>query len=94
MLRLTAKAMFKMFLGGYLPLSGCWGVVVAGVVGIVDVGVLEKVVEELRRYGVRARVVQSPRGSPEIVVDYEDLERLFQLCEKGVLSRETLEHVC
>ena len=55
---------------------------------------MEKVVEELRRHGVRARVVQSPRGSPEIVVDYEDLERLFQLCEEGILSRESREHAC
>ena len=52
------------------------------------------VVEELRRRGVRARIVQSPRGSPEIVVDYEDLERLFQLCEEGVLSREAREQAC
>ncbi len=61
---------------------------------VVPVEVLIRVVEELRRYGVRARVRPDYRGVPDIYIDYDDLDRLFQLCDRGILSREARELLC
>jgi len=61
---------------------------------VVPLEVLERVAEELRRHGVRARVRPDWRGVPDVYIDYDDLDRLFQLCDREVLSREARELLC
>ncbi|BEP17377.1 hypothetical protein PYJP_07290 [Pyrofollis japonicus] len=61
---------------------------------IVPQEVLQRIMEELRRHGVRARVRLNHRGTPDIYIDYDDLDKLFQLCDRGVLSKEARELLC
>ena len=61
---------------------------------MVPLEVLERVVGELRRHGVRARVRPDWRGIPDIYIDFDDLDELFDLCDRGVLSREAQRLLC
>ena len=61
---------------------------------VVPVEVLERVAEELRRHGVRARVRPDYRGIPDIYILEDDAELLDRLCDEGRLSREARELLC
>ena len=61
---------------------------------VVPLSVLERVAEELRRHGVRARIMPDYRGIPDLYIREEDNELLDQLCGEGRLSREAQELLC
>ena len=61
---------------------------------VVPLSVLERVAEELRRHGVRARIMPDYRGIPDLYIWEEDNELLDRLCGEGRLSREAQELLC
>ncbi len=61
---------------------------------VVPLSVLERVAEELRRHGVRARIMPDYQGIPDLYIWEEDNELLDKLCDEGRLSREAQELLC
>jgi len=61
---------------------------------VVPLEVLERVAEELRRHGVRARVRPDWRGVPDLYILEDDAGLLDKLCDEGRLSKTAEELLC
>jgi hypothetical protein len=56
--------------------------------------VLQRIAEELRRHGIRARVRLDWRGTLDLYVLEEDAALLDRLCDEGRLSEEARRLLC
>ena len=55
---------------------------------------LVKVVEKLRRRGIRAEVVRDPLGKYDVYIDIVDLDKLDRLCDEKELDPEVESLLC
>jgi hypothetical protein len=60
----------------------------------VPLEILQKVAEELRRHGVRARIRPDYRGIPDLYILEDDAALLDKLCEEGKLSEAARRLLC